>query len=88
MNVPEYIKLAKQVLKEDAGSEGMQYIVEAKSGLKALENENLIIDEVKQENGITAARVRFSYPRDYGFALNTIKENLDGIEITALKLVY
>lgn len=88
MNVPEYIKLAKKVLNEDAGSEGMQYIVEAKSGLAALENETLIIDEVKQENGLTSARVRFTFPHDYGFALNKIKENLENIDITSLKLVY
>ena len=88
MNVPEYIKLAKQVLKEVAGSEGMNYIVEAKSGLKAIDNELLKIEEVKSENGISSANVTFAYPHDYGFALQTIKEQLEGIEIVALKLVY
>lgn len=88
MNVPEYIKLAKRILNEDAGSEGMVYEVEAKSGLKAIENEIVAIDEVKSQNGITVARAQFAYPHDYGFALNAIKQLLEGIEITALKLVY
>ena len=88
MNVPEYIKLAKSILNEDAGSEGLEYIVEAKAGLKAIENEAIKIDEVKSENGISSARVSFAYPHDYGFALNAIKENLEGIDIIALKLVH
>ena len=88
MNIKEYLKLAKKVLKEDAGSEGLQYLVEAKSGLTKLENEVLTIDEVKEANGLTSARVTFAYPHDYGFALNAIKENLENIEITSLSLVY
>ena len=88
MNVPEFIKLAKQILNEDAGSEGMVYKVCAKSGLSALENEVLKIDEVKSENGATVAKVTFSYPHDYGFALNAIKENLENIDVISLSLVY
>ena len=88
MNIQEYLKLAKRVLKEDAGSEGMQYMVEAKSGLTKLENDLLTIDEVKTVNGVTSARVTFAYPHDYGFALNAIKENLKNVEITSLSLVY
>ena len=88
MNVPEYIKLAKRILKEDAGSEGMVYQVEAKSGLKAIETELVKIDEVKTENGVTVAKATFVYPQDYGFALNTIRESLEGIDIVSLKLVY
>ena len=88
MNVPEYIKLAKKVLKEDAGSEGMVYLVEAKNGLKAVETELVKFDEVKTENGRTTAKATFTYPQDYGFALNTIREALNGVEIVAMSLVY
>lgn len=88
MNVPEYIKLAKKILNEDAGSEGMVYQVEAKSGLKAIEDKLVKIDEVKTENGVTVAKATFTYPQDYGFALQTIKNLLEGIDIVALKLVY
>lgn len=88
MNIPEYIKLAKKVLNEDAGSEGMQYKLQAKSGLKALQTDLMTIDEVKSENGVTTARVSFTYPQDYGFALNTIKENLENIDIVSLSLVF
>ena len=88
MNVPEYIKLAKKILNEDAGSEGMVYEVEAKSGLKAVENEVVTINEVKSQNGVTVAKAHFAYPHDYGFALNAIKQLLEGIDIIALKLVY
>ena len=88
MNVPEYVRLAKRILKEDAGSEGMQYKVCAKSGLKAIETNVMKINEVRSENGVSVANVNFAYPHDYGFALNTIKENLEGIEIISLSLVY
>ena len=88
MNIPQYVKLARKILNEAAGSEGMQYLVEAKAGLKAFQNELLTIDEVRSINGITTARARFAYPHDYGFALNTIKENLNDIDIISLSLVY
>ena len=88
MNIPEYIKLAKHALNEDAGSEGLVYMVEAKSGLKGIETELIKIEEVKSENGIASGKVSFTFPHDYGFALSAIKEALEGIDITALKLVY
>jgi inorganic pyrophosphatase len=88
MNIPDYIKLVKKILNEDAGSEGLVYIVEAKSGLNAVENELLKIEEVKAENGIKSGKVTFAYPHDYGFALSTIQETLNGIDVVALKLVY
>ena len=88
MNIPEYIKLAKKVLNEDAGSEGLVYMVEAKSGLNAIENDLVKIDEVKTENGVTSAKASFVYPHDYGFALQVIKELLENIDITSLSLVY
>lgn len=88
MNIQEYIKYATKVLNEDAGSEGMQYKVVARKGLKSFENEVLTIDEVKQENGETSARVTFSFPHDYGYALSVITENLQDIEIVSLSLTY
>lgn len=88
MNIPEYVKLAKKVLNEDAGSEGMVYLIEAKNGLKVLDNELVKIDEVVTKDGITTGKATFSYPQDYGFAVQTIKELLEGIEIVSLKLVY
>ena len=88
MNIKEYIKYAKKVLKEDAGSEGMEYKIKAKSGLKAYKDDIMTIDEVVSENGETVARAKFTYPLDYGFALSTITEALEGIEITSLSLVY
>lgn len=87
MNLSQYIKRAKSILNEHAGSEGFKYFVFAKSGLKAMKNENYEISEVVSENGVQKATVDFSYPRDYGFALNTLKEDLK-VEITGLQLIY
>lgn len=88
MNIPEFVKLAKKVLNEDAGSEGMEYQIEAKSGLEAFENEVVKIVDVNTKDGVTTAKVLFSYPQDYGFAINTIKNVLPKIEIITFKLVY
>lgn len=88
MNIPEYLQAARKVLNEDAGTEGMVYVVEAKAGLKQIDNDRVVIDNVKSENGIASADVKFAYPHDYGFALNAIKDLLPEIEIVALKLVY
>lgn len=87
MNISQYIKRAKMVLKEHAGSEGLKYIVFAKSGLKAVKNEKYEISEVASENGGQKATVDFVYPHDWGFAINTLKEEL-GVEITGLQLIY
>ena len=88
MNIVEFNKAAKAILNEDAGSEGMSYVIEAKSGLKAVDTGVLKIDEVKSENGVSTANVSFVYAHDYGSAVQAIKEELKDIEITALKLVY
>ena len=88
MNIPEFVKLAKKVLNEHAGSEGMEYQLEAKSGLKTIETDQVKIVELNTKNGVTTAKVLFSYPQDYGFAVNTIKNVLPEIEIVTLKLVY
>jgi hypothetical protein len=91
MSVREFRIMAKKLLEsmnEDAGSEGMKYIVEAKSGLKAVVTKVMEIDEVKSANGITSATVTFTYPHDYGTALEAIKNEMKDINITALKLVF
>ena len=88
MNIPEYVKLAKKILNEDAGSEGMVYQIKAKSGLKTVDTDILKINDVKNEGDIFVGTATFTYPHDYGFALNTINENLPDIEIVALNLVY
>ena len=87
MNIPQYLKRAKMILDEHAGSEGMKYKVFAKSGLKAVKNENYEISEVGTENGSATAIVEFTYPRDWGFAINTLKEDL-GVEILGMQLIY
>lgn len=87
MNLQQYIKRAKRILTEDAGSEGMKYKVYAKSGLKAVKNEAYEIKEVTNENGEQCAFVEFVYPHDYGFALNKLTHDL-GLDITGLRLIY
>lgn len=88
MNVQEFIKYAKRVLNEDAGSEGMAYKISAKSGLKAYSDDKMTINEVKTVNDGTEASVQFTYPHDYGFALQSIKDALGDIQITSLTLLY
>lgn len=87
MNIQNYIKRAKRVFNEHAGSEGMKYKVFAKSGLKAVKNEKYEISEVNSANGGQEAIVEFVYPHDWGFAVNTLTEEL-GIDITGLQLIY
>ena len=88
MNIKQYIEYAKRVLNEDAGSEGLEYRLVAKSGLKSYKDEIMTIDDIKTEDGQTVGRVMFTYSHDYGFALNLIKDALKDIEIVSLSLVY
>ena len=88
MNIPDYIKLAKRVLHEDAGSEGMMYKLVAKTSIRPVETDLFTITEVEKEDDMNTAIVRFTYPRDYGYALNTIREAFEDIDITSLSLVY
>lgn len=88
MDIKQFIKYARKVLNEDAGSEGMQYKITAKSGLKSYKDDVLSIEDLVTEDGITSATISFTYPHDYGFAINTIKEVLQDIEIVSLSLVY
>ena len=76
MNVPEYIKLAKRILKEDAGSEGMVYEVAAKSGLKAIEHDLFKIEEDKHDLEYT---VRVKTKADLKKAIKRSIMLIDGI---------
>ena len=88
MNIKDYIAYAKKVLNEDAGSEGMMYTVKALSGLKNYEDGTVTIDDVKAVNGEQSARVRFSFPHDWGYASKVVKQVLGDIDIISLELVY
>lgn len=88
MRLSDFIKRAERILNEDAGSEGLVYILTTTSTLKAIETDAVTISDVHKENGETVARVEFSFPRDCGFALNTLKAIYGDIEIVSLNLVY
>ena len=75
----EFLERAKMILKEDAGSEGMAYLLKYKGALK---EEGFKVEE--NEDG--KAKIVFDMPRDYGFALQTLKDL--GIEVIGLELLY
>jgi len=75
----EFLERAKMILKEDAGSEGMCYLLKYKGALK---EEGFKVEE--KEDG--KAKIVFDMPRDYGFALQTLKDL--GIEVIGLELLY
>ena len=79
MSYSEFLKQAKQVFKEDAGSEGSAYIVKYNGELK----ENGFKVENKKDG---EAKIIFEFPKDYGFALETLKAL--GIEVISLALLY
>ena len=81
MDLKEYIAKAKSILNmnEDAESEGFCYLLKYSGTLK---EEGFKVEE-KTEEG---TKIRFDYPHDYGFALETLK-NL-GIEVEELKLLF
>jgi hypothetical protein len=82
MDLKEYIAKAKAVLnpiKEDAGSEGFCYLLKYSGSLK---EEGFKVEE-KTEEG---TKIRFDYPHDYGFALQTLKDL--GIEVEELRLLF
>lgn len=83
MSLREYIEKAKRILREDAGSEGMAYLLKFKGTLK---EEGFIVEEKTTEDGVQCAKIKFEYPRDYGFALQTLKDL--GIEIVGLELLF
>ena len=74
MNLKEYIARAKKILKEDTGSEGLCYLVKFKGTLP------------EAVDGVQCAKIKFVYPKDYGFALQALKDL--GVEVVALELLY
>lgn len=83
MDLKEYIAKAKRVLREDAGSEGLCYLLKFKGSLK---EEGFKVEEKSIEDGVKCAKIRFDFPRDYGFALQTLKD-LD-VEVIGLELLF
>ena len=79
MSYLEFLKQAKQVFREDAGSEGLAYIVKYKGELK---EEGFKVEDKKDGE----AKIVFEYPRDFGFALETLKAL--GVDVIELKLLY
>ena len=79
MNFKDFLTKAKMVLKEDAGSEGMSYKVKFKGELKGAD---FVIDEQKDGEAI----ISFPVPKDYGFALQHLKDS--GVEVIKLELLY
>ena len=88
MNLSDFIARCKKILNEDAGSEGMVFTLRSASPVKAVETDTVKISDVRKENGETIARVEFTFPRDCGFAANTLKAIYGDIEINSLELVY
>lgn len=79
MSYKMFLQEAKQVFKEDAGSEGLAYLVKFKGELK---EEGFKVEDKKDGE----AKIVFDYPRDCGFALDTLK-NL-GVEVLGITLLY
>lgn len=83
MNLKEYIARAKKILKEDAGSEGLCYLVKFKG---TLPEADFTVEEKETVDGVQCAKIKFVYPKDYGFALQALKDL--GVEVVALELLY
>ena len=88
MKLSDFIARGKKILNEEAGSEGLVYTLATSQVISEMETELLKISDIETVNGDTVARVEFTYPRDYGFALNTLKVVLGDIDIISLQLVY
>lgn len=88
MRLDEFIAKAKNTLgrslNEHAGSEGLAYILETDKALSIVDNHILALEK-REDNKYT---VKFKYPHDCGFALNTIKAMFGDIEIVSLQLLY
>lgn len=84
MNLKEYIERAKKVLNEDAGSEGMSYKLTYKGTIPALDG--MEVEHLPVENGNKVCIIKFTYPKDYGFANNCLAAL--GIEIVTLELLF
>ena len=60
-----------------------EYIARAK---RILKEEGFTVEEKSTEDGVQCAKIKFAYPRDYGFALQTLKDL--GIEVVGLELLF
>lgn len=79
MNYQEILKMGRQIFREDAGSEGLAYIVNFKGELK---EDGFKVEDKKDGE----AKIIFDYPRDYGFAMETLRTL--GVEVIKLELLY
>lgn len=84
----DFIATAKKVLNEDAGSEGLVYRVTFKNKPAAIDNKALKLDEGKQTDKGHEVKVTWSYPRDYGFALSSLKKFFPNNPVVKMELVY
>ena len=90
MNLNEYIEKAKKILgtatlKEDAGSEGLQYIVEY-TGTFSIVGDEAIVESLPNKDGIKQCKLTFKVPKDYGFTLQYLKDLK--VEVKALHLQF
>lgn len=88
MRLSDFIARGKKILNEDAGSEGLVYKLTTKTAIKPIDTDVVKVSDVEKELDDTVARVEFTFPRDYGFALNTLKAVYGDIDIIGLQLVY
>ncbi len=95
MKLSEYILKAQKVLVDDiellqehAGSEGLSYILKTPKELTLISNNILTLSDLRKEDELNVVRINFSYPRDYGFALNSIKAVFGELEIASLELLF
>ena len=79
INFSEFCEKARVLLKEDAGSEGLSYIVKYTG---TLPEEGFKVED--KSNG--QAKITFDYPHDYGFALQTLKDL--GVNVIGLELLF
>lgn len=88
MNISQFITNARKVLNEDAGSEGFLYKITSKNAIKEVKTEEYEITESKKDGDVYTAQVAFTYPHDYGFAIQTLKEAVEGLDIQGMQLIY
>lgn len=88
MKISDFINKAKKILNEGAGSEGMVYKLTTPKKVKPVSNDVLVVSDIQKIDDGYEARVEFTFPRDYGFALNSIKAVFGDMEINALELLY
>lgn len=76
----EFLAKARTILTEDAGSEGLTYIVKYEGKLE--EAEGLQVEKIEEGQ----AKLTFDYPHDYGFCVNLLKDM--GVKVLGLELLF